>query len=200
MLASSVEQKRRQCPDVNRLDSWGVDNLDNKLVFKYFVFLFLVFVFTSVNAFPVESPSELELTTREAFFFVEITNPYSVEKDLTINFFAPTNIRISAPNSIPPFETIIARIFIENNFSEFTRINSTLEVYLGNELEKREISLRFHQTKTEFSNNTMGEGLIAFFALFNLENITIEFGLTFLLSLIILVLLIMLIIRISRRV
>ncbi|MDD4251183.1 MAG: hypothetical protein PHX27_03260 [Candidatus ainarchaeum sp.] len=164
-----------------------------------------LFLISIAFSFPVNAPSEIEVNSIESFFLVEITNPYDISKEVTVNFFAPTDIQVSFPKTISPNSTIVSKIFIRNDFFEFTKINSTLEVYLDNELEKREISIRFHPVNNQnsFENGLQNfnpiEGLFAFALLFNMENfVSMEFALTFFLILISLALLVMLVVRISR--
>lgn len=173
-----------------------------KIFYKNILLLFLLILFTStVVAFPVNAPNELEINTKETFFLVEVTNPYEAQKDLVINFFAPTHVQISAPKTISGNSSITAKIFVRNDFLDFEKINSTLEVFLGDELEKREISLRFYPTNVQSIQNNPVEGFFAFVMSFNIiDSISMEFGLIFLLSLIVIALLLMLIFRISRRV
>jgi hypothetical protein len=46
-----------------------------------------------------------------------------------------TPIQISSPKNIAGNSTITAKIFVRNDFTEFTKINSTLEVFLGDAQE-----------------------------------------------------------------
>ncbi len=170
--------------------------------------LILFSLFSFVPAFPVINPSEIEVNNSEGFFFVEVTNPYDDTRSLDINFFVPTDVQINSPKEIPANTTITAKVFVRNNFSEFTKINSTLEVYLGEELERKEISVRFYPNPTTNSTNISGnflglDSITSFFSLltfFSFENISLNFIAMFFLTLIIIALLIMLIVRIARRV
>jgi hypothetical protein len=166
--------------------------MDFKIIYVLTIFLFL---FSFVSAFPVNVSDDIEINTSEVYFLVEVTNNSSTPKELTINFFAPTDTQIIAPKTIEPNSTINAKIFVRNDFKEFIKVNSTLEVFLGENLVEKEIQLRFYPTQS--SLNPI-DGLFGFFTLLNFEFFS-EFSLILFLSLIVIILLVALIIRAVRK-
>jgi hypothetical protein len=166
--------------------------MDFKIIYVLTIFLFL---FSFVSAFPVNVSDDIEINTSEVYFLVEVTNNSSTPKELTINFFAPTDTQIIAPKTIESNSTVDVKIFVRNDFEEFTKINSTLEVFLGENLVEKEIQLRFYPI--EDSSNPI-DGLFGFFPLLSFEFFS-EFGLILFLSLIIIILLIVLIVQAVRK-
>ncbi len=103
----------------------------------------LILALSVTSAFPLSVPTNVEVFN-EATVLVDITNNSLEQKALSINLFVPSTTTIYAPSSISPNETVTAKIIIKNNFSNYTEISSKLEVYLGTDLEERELSIKFY--------------------------------------------------------
>ena len=174
---------------------WGVDV--KKIVL---VLMAILFVSSIAMAFPLQVDNQIDVF-REATFNVEITNTSNNQENLIINFFAPTDVTIFAPNTIPPNQTITAKIIVRDSFDKYTQIDSKLEVFVGSALEERQVLLKFYE-----SGDAFGEATGSFAALFTLpfaietNFTTIEWVAFFILVLIVLALLIAFIARLAKRI
>ena len=112
----------------------------------------LLLLLTCAFAFTVQAPSTVEIHDTNSFT-IEITNTSSISKELRINFFTPFEIEILSPKSIPPYAKSTAKITLNYSPQTYTEITSKLEVYLDNDLEEKEITLKFFPQETNQNNN-----------------------------------------------
>ena len=99
----------------------------------------MLLLLVCVSAMTVEAPNTVEIYDSNSFV-IEITNTSSTDKVLSIDFFSPANVKILAPKSIPAHSKSSAQITLNYSPSNYTEIESKLEVYLGDELEERTIT------------------------------------------------------------
>ena len=164
------------------------------------VLALILFISSIATAFPINNPSEIDVLG-EATFNVEITNTSNTQENLIINFFAPTDVTIFAPKTIPPNRTVTAKIIVRDSFDKYTEIDSKLEVFVGSALEERQVKLKFYESQDSF-----GQATGAFSALFTMpfaietNFTTIEWIVFFILVLIVLALLIAFIARLAKRI
>jgi hypothetical protein len=172
-----------------------------KMLKKFFVICILISIIGFSFAFTIDMPEELLIEEEDSFFLVEINNNSNTTKNLEIVFFTNTESEIIAPKAIAPNMATTAKIFIKNSFSNYTEVDSKIEVYLGNELKQKRILLKFNPNPTAIQNQSNSTN--ALFALFiGLESLTFgtfEYVLLFAMILIILVLIIAFFVRISKR-
>ncbi len=161
------------------------------------VILLVFFLAFSINAFPLNSPNNVTITGEQSSFLVEITNTSNEQKELSLLFFSTSESIIRAPKIVPPNSTVSAEIIVKNNFSEKTSIRSTLEVYLGDDLQRRKIDLTFHPTEGQ---EAYPAGLFLLLSdLFGRELTMMDLFLVFVLIIVIIVLLFSLAKRLKRR-
>ena len=164
------------------------------------VLALILFISSIATAFPINVDNQIDVFN-EATFNVEITNPSNNQENLIVNFFAPTDVTIFAPKTIPPNGTITAKIIVRDSFDEYTEIDSKLEVFVGSSIEERQVLLKFYESQDAFSGATG-----AFSALFTLpfaietNFTTVEWIAFFILVLIVIALLIAFIARIAKRI
>ncbi len=164
------------------------------------VLMVILFISSIAIAFPINNPSEIDVF-REATFNVEITNTSNNQENLIINFFAPTDVMIFAPNTIPPNQTITAKVIVRDSFDKYTEIDSKLEVFVGSALEERHVLLKFYESQDAFKEAT-GSFAALFTMPFAIETnfTTIEWVAFFILVLIVIALLIAFIARLAKRI
>jgi hypothetical protein len=166
--------------------------------------LLAICLFSSViSAFPIEVNESVDIY-QEANFEVKITNMSSTPKEITVNFFAPTDVTVFAPRTIPPNSTVTAKVFVKDSFEKYTEIQSTLEVVIGNEIEQRTVLLKFYESQDAFQNAT-GDFTAALFGLPLLIGgmtafTTLEWLAIFILVLVAAALLVAFVVRVARRV
>jgi hypothetical protein len=80
----------------------------------------------------------------KGIFYIEVTNNTSELQDLEINFYAPTEVKINSPSKIAPNTNLTAQITVYNNYTTYREMNSKLEVKLGDEIQSKDVSLRFY--------------------------------------------------------
>jgi hypothetical protein len=112
----------------------------------------------------VEAPSTVEVYDSNSFV-IEITNTSNTTKDLEINFFSPAEVKILSPKSIPAHSKSSARISLNYSPTNYTEIESKLEIYLGDELEEKTITQKYYSKSTITPNNQTGEYTGALFGL-----------------------------------
>ena len=132
--------------------------------------LFIIVIFSSkAFAFSVTAPESVVVGDNTSFF-IDITNTSEKTADLKVNFYAPISVGVIAPRTIAPNQTIQAKITLSNNkFTKNTQINSTLEVTLDQEAQKKEIALTFSEGQT--SSNSLSA---AFAGLFSFTDFSLE--------------------------
>jgi len=160
-------------------------------------------LFSSViSAFPIEVNETVDIY-QEADFEVKITSMSNTSEDITVNFFAPTDVTVFAPRNISPNSTITAKIFVKDSFEKYTEIQSTLEIVIGNEVEQRTVILKFYESQDAFRDAT-NDFASAFFGLPLLIGgtsfTTLEWLAVFILVLVAAALLVAFVVRVARRV
>lgn len=124
--------------------------------FKVAIFLLFLVIFSSISfAFTVTAPESVEVNEKEIYFFVKVFNESTNSLPLKVNFFSTTATKISAPKIVQPntYADIKITVF-NNNQSNYNEVDSKLEVYLGNSLEERNITLKMVQLNQNNSSNT----------------------------------------------
>ena len=116
----------------------------------------LLLLLTCAFAFTVQAPNTVEIHNTNSFT-IEITNTSSTQKELNINFFAPFEVKILSPKSIPPYAKSTAKITLNYSPNSYTEITSKLEVYLDNELDEKEITLKFFPNQANQNNNVVND-------------------------------------------
>jgi hypothetical protein len=124
---------------------------------NFLIGLLLVILISTVNAFPINTNSTVDVY-ENGLFYVEITNNTSELQDLEINFYTPAEIKINAPSKIAPNTNITAQVTVYNKYDSYREITSKLEVTMGQEIETKNINLRFFET-----DGTMTNELTSFF-------------------------------------
>ncbi len=160
-------------------------------------------ILSTVSAFTISVPSQVEVHDSNSFL-VEITNPTNQTQDLQINFFSTINANVYAPDSISPHSNISARVVLDYSPPIYEEINTTLEVYLGNDLEKREILLIIYPSQNPTTMNNTDEGYLG--ALFGFGSVgemfsfsVLEWALFIVLVIIAAILLVALVVRVIKR-
>ncbi len=169
---------------------------------KLISILMLICFLITASALTIEAPEVVEVNSQEVYFLVNITNESENSANLKVNFYAPTETQVSSSKFLAKESKTTAKIFVKNNFTEYTEINSKLEVYFGTELVEKQVLLKFYPQ----ANPAQITG--AFTAFFSLGNFfedftnfsTLEYGLMFLLILVAAVLLVAFIARVIKRV
>ena len=160
-----------------------------------------VLLLSTAHAFSISAPSDVNISGTDGYFYIDITNDSGEMQDIKVEFFTPAQKEISAPLSVAPNTTSSAKIRLYNDYDADTTIASKLEVYMGKEMESKEINVRFSGNKGAANGGVLG----AFFSLgaFSLEtaNFTlIEWALFWFLVIIAAVLLVAFVARVARRV
>ena len=174
---------------------------------KHFVIILALILTFSIVTANVTTINELMVDSDEAYFLVEIENIKDTPKDLQINFYAPLTSQIVSTSTLAPFSKTSAKIYVKNEFNEYTEITAKLEVYLDGDLEEKEILLKFNKTD-KVINQEINNDEQVFAGLFGLTTFveeasnfgSIEYVLLFVLILIATVLLVAFIARIIKRV
>jgi hypothetical protein len=164
------------------------------------VLIAILFISSIATAFPIQVDNQIDVF-KEASFNVEITNSSNAQENLVVNFFAPTDVTIFAPKTIPPNQTVTAKIIVRDSFDKYTEIDSKLEVFVGSALEERQVLLKFYESQDAFVGAT-GSFAALFTLPFAIETnfTTIEWVAFFILVLIVLALLIAFIARLAKRI
>jgi len=124
---------------------------------RYLLVLALaLLILGTVSAFTLQAPDSIEIHDSTSFT-IEITNTTNTQKELKINFFTPFEVEILSPKSIPPYAKSTAKITLNYSSKTYTEITSKLEVYLDNDLEEREITLRFFSNQANQNNNIIND-------------------------------------------
>jgi len=126
------------------------------MIKQMFVLMLALLILSTVSAFTVQAPTLVEIHDVGSFT-IEITNTSNIAKELNINFFAPFEVEILAPKSIPSYAKSTAKITLNYSPQNYTEITSKLEVYLDNDLEEREITLRFFSNQANQNNNIIND-------------------------------------------
>lgn len=166
------------------------------------VFLFLIVLFGSNGyAFELKAPSEV-VVANDAVFYVDLVNDSSRVVDLKLNFYAPADVSITAPNNISPNSTVQAKITIFNNFKDERIISGLVEASFDEQVLTKEVELHFKKKSGNSSNSSDFTGLfsagstISGFELFTLG----EWIIFIVLAIICAVLLVSFIAKLMRRV
>jgi len=179
-------------------------------VFVAIVLAFVLFAAPGVAsiaapAFPIIAPNEVNISGTQGSFIVEVSNLSLEPKDLKVNFFSTLKNSISAPTRIAPNSTAQVKITLENTYTSYTEINSTLEVFLGSDFQRKEIVIKFVPQGSGAFNDATSGLFGAFFSfgtfLQELTNFSLlEWGVFWVLVIIAAILLIAFIARVRRKV
>jgi hypothetical protein len=165
----------------------------------WIVVLILTLLISSVSAFQVNTSEKVDVYEK-GIFYVEITNPTAELKDLEINFYTPAEIKINAPSKIAPNTNMTAQITVYNNYESYREMNSVLEVKLGDEIEIKQINLRFFAQAGIADNPLMGLFGLGYFVGESANYTMFDWGAFWILIIISAILIIALVARISHRV
>jgi len=121
---------------------------------RYLLVLALaLLILGTVSAFTLQAPDSIEIHDSTSFT-IEITNTTNTQKELKINFFTPFEVEILSPKSIPPYAKSSAKITLNYSPKTYTEIISKLEVYLDNDLEEKEITLKFFPSTNQLNDQS----------------------------------------------
>jgi hypothetical protein len=119
------------------------------------VVLILALLISSVNAFSVTTSQQVDVYEK-GIFYIEITNDSAELKDLELNLYTSSEVKINAPSKIAPNTNMTAQITVYNNYESYREMNSKLEVKLGNETETKEITFRYYAREGTADNPISG--------------------------------------------
>ena len=113
---------------------------------KYIISLAIFLaIFSTALAFPLSAPQVVEVHNDSNYFYADITNNTDTTQTVSVNFYSTGKTSISVPKSITPNSTIKAKITIFNDSIEtYHERTSKLEVYVGNDLEEKQIQVKFY--------------------------------------------------------
>lgn len=156
------------------MNNWGLGVKMNKLGIALIISIFFLAI-TGANAFSITAPDSVIVPSEGTSFFVKVYNGTEATQSLKVNFLSIAKYKISAPTSIPRGATADIKITVFNNSLEnYNAIDSKIEVYLGKNLEEKNIILKMNPT-AESSSITTG-AFTAFSGLFSLGSFFSETG------------------------
>ena len=165
--------------------------------------MIFVFLLSTAHAITISAPSEVTIQGNSGSFYVDITNNSSEMQDIKVTFFTPAKSEISAPLSVAPNTTASAKIKLFNTYSSDTTVFSKLEVYMGKEMESKEINVKFVGNTQNSTAGTAGAlGAFFSFGAFMQETTNfslLEWGIFWLLVIVAAVLIIAFVSRVARR-
>jgi|GEM_PF-1503128 len=109
--------------------------------------LFLLVLFGTKGFAMVDAPANVVIADNNSFI-INITNDSSSVLPLSVNFYSPLNVSISAPSTINPNETVKAKITLSNSNNKYkvgTQFESTLQVKMGSKIEQKPVTLTVAQ-------------------------------------------------------
>jgi len=108
------------------------------------IFLLALLVLSSVSfAFSLTSPDSIEVQGKETYFLVKVFNESKDDQLLKVNFYSTTQSSVSAPKSVASNAYADVKITVfNNNQPNYNEIDSKLEIYLGKDLEEKNITLK----------------------------------------------------------
>jgi len=127
-------------------------------------------IFTSVTAFTIESPSVVDVFGDKNSFYVDVINNTNEVQPLVVNFYSSAKTQISQPKSLAPNSSTKIKITIEHdNKPRYHEVDSKLEIYLGKDLEEKNISIRFYE------KNNSSQSLASFLSFSSFSQETSQF-------------------------
>lgn len=117
----------------------------------------ILLVLSCASALTISAPNVVDVQGSSTVIEVPIANDSAATADLSVKFFAPTEVRVVAPSVLYPQSSTTAKIWISNSFPTYTEITSTLEVKLGDEVQKKQITLRFFGQSKSQGNQASGD-------------------------------------------
>lgn len=122
------------------------------------IFMFFLLAVTTASAFLVSVPESLVINGKSNELTISVFNDSNESLPLNLSFFAPAEFKVIKPDSVNAnsFEEI--KIEIQNNTElKNQKIVSSLNAFLGEKKERKEILLHFNPESADESINSAAE-------------------------------------------
>ncbi|VVB75625.1 Uncharacterised protein [uncultured archaeon] len=109
--------------------------------------LFLLVLFGTKGFAMIEAPANVIIADNNSFT-VDITNETNLQAPLSLNFYSPLSVSVSAPSTINPNQKVTAKITLTNSNNKYkagTQFEGTIEAKLGSKVEQKPITLTVAQ-------------------------------------------------------